>query len=106
MKLHTIHTGKFMLDGGAMFGVVPKSIWQKTNPANDNNLCPWNMRSLLIEDGNKLILIDTGIGNKQHASFFKFFFLHGNDSLDKSLTKLGFNRTDITAVSLSHLHFD
>ena len=106
MKLHTIETGYFKLDGGAMFGVVPKSIWNKLNPADENNLCTWAMRSLLIEDGNKLILIDTGIGNKQDDKFFNHYYLHGNDSLDQSLEKLGFHKNDITDIVLTHLHFD
>ncbi|MEZ4799863.1 MAG: MBL fold metallo-hydrolase [Flavobacteriales bacterium] len=106
MKLYTINTGFFKLDGGAMFGVVPKSIWQKTNPADDNNMCTWAMRSLLIEDGDRLILVDTGIGNKQSEKFFSHYYLHGDDSLDKNLDKLGFNRNDITDVFLTHLHFD
>lgn len=106
MQLHTIETGYFKLDGGAMFGVVPKSIWNKLNPADENNLCTWAMRSLLIEDGNKLILIDTGIGNKQDDKFFSHYNLHGNDSLDQSLEKLGFHKNDITDVVLTHLHFD
>jgi glyoxylase-like metal-dependent hydrolase (beta-lactamase superfamily II) len=106
MRLHTIETGFFKLDGGAMFGVVPKSIWHKLNPADDNNMCTWAMRCLLIEDGNRLILIDNGMGDKQDAKFFGHYFLHGNDSLDQSLNKLGFNRNDITDMFLSHLHFD
>jgi glyoxylase-like metal-dependent hydrolase (beta-lactamase superfamily II) len=106
MKLHTIDTGFFKLDGGAMFGVVPKSIWQKTNPADDNNLCTWAMRCLLVEDGNRLILIDTGIGNKQSEKFFSYYYLHGDATLDGSLNKLGFQRDDITDVFLTHLHFD
>lgn len=106
MKLYTINTGFFKLDGGAMFGVVPKSIWQKTNPADDNNMCTWAMRSLLIEDGNRLILVDTGIGNKQSEKFFSHYYLHGDDSLDKNLNKLGLHRNDITDVFLTHLHFD
>jgi glyoxylase-like metal-dependent hydrolase (beta-lactamase superfamily II) len=106
MKLHAIETGMFKLDGGAMFGVVPKSIWQKTNPADDNNMCTWAMRCLLIEDGHKLTLIDTGIGNKQSEKFFSHYYLHGNDTLDSSLKKLGFHRDDITDVFLTHLHFD
>jgi glyoxylase-like metal-dependent hydrolase (beta-lactamase superfamily II) len=106
MKLHTIDTGFFKLDGGAMFGVVPKSIWQKTNPADDNNLCTWAMRCLLIEDGNRLILIDTGIGNKQSEKFFSYYYLHGDATLDGSLNKLGFHCDDITDVFLTHLHFD
>ncbi|WP_293789611.1 MBL fold metallo-hydrolase [uncultured Pedobacter sp.] len=106
MNLHTINTGFFKLDGGAMFGVVPKAIWQKTNPADANNLCTWAMRCLLIEQGNQLILVDTGIGNKQDEKFFSHYYLHGNDSLEKSLAKLGFGTTDITDVFLTHLHFD
>lgn len=106
MKLHVIETGNFKLDGGAMFGVVPKSIWQKSNPADENNMCTWSMRCLLIEDGKRLMLIDTGIGNKQDEKFFSHYFLHGNDSLDSSLKKLGFSRDQITDVFLTHLHFD
>ncbi len=106
MKLYSINTGFFKLDGGAMFGVVPKSIWNKLNPADENNLCSWALRSLLIEDGNRLILIDNGIGNKQHAKFFGHYYLHGTDSLDNSLAAYGFHRNDITDVILTHLHFD
>jgi len=106
MKLHTIDTGFFKLDGGAMFGVVPKTIWQKLVPPDENNLCTWAMRCLLIEDGNRLILIDNGIGDKQDAKFMGHYHLHGDDSLDKSLAKLGFARKDITDVFLTHLHFD
>jgi glyoxylase-like metal-dependent hydrolase (beta-lactamase superfamily II) len=106
MHLYTIDTGFFKLDGGAMFGVVPKSIWQKLNPADENNMCNWAMRCLLIEDGNRLILIDNGIGNKQSDKFFGFYYLNGDATLDKSLAKLGFHRDDITDVVLSHLHFD
>ncbi len=106
MKLHPIETGFFKLDGGAMFGVVPKSIWQKTNPADENNMCTWAMRSLLIENGNQRILVDTGIGNKQDEKFLSHYYLHGNDSLEKSLTKTGFAKEDITDVFLTHLHFD
>lgn len=106
MKLHTINTGMFKLDGGAMFGVVPKTIWQRTNPADDNNLCTWAMRCMLIEDGDRLTLIDTGIGNKQDEKFLSHYYLHGDDTLDKSLAALGFNRSDITDVFLTHLHFD
>jgi glyoxylase-like metal-dependent hydrolase (beta-lactamase superfamily II) len=106
MKLHSINTGFFKLDGGAMFGVVPKTIWQKTNPADEYNMCTWAMRSLLIEEGNKLILIDTGIGNKQSDKFFSHYYLHGNDSLEGNLNKLGFSKNDITDVFLTHLHFD
>jgi len=106
MTLHTIDTGLFKLDGGAMFGVVPKTIWQKTNPADANNLCTWAMRCLLIEHDNKLTLIDTGIGNKQDEKFFSRYYLHGNDSMEKSLAALGFQSSDITDVFLTHLHFD
>ena len=87
MQIHVINTGYFKLDGGAMFGVVPKSLWTRTNPCDSNNMCNWAMRSLLIEDGNRLILIDTGIGNKQSDKFFGHFHLHGDDSLDSSLGK-------------------
>jgi glyoxylase-like metal-dependent hydrolase (beta-lactamase superfamily II) len=106
MNIHTIDTGFFKLDGGAMFGVVPKTIWNKTNPADENNLCTWAMRCLLIEDNNQLILIDTGIGNKQDARFFSHYYLHGEASLDSSLSKIGFHPDDITDVFLTHLHFD
>lgn len=106
MKLHTINTGYFKLDGGAMFGVVPKTMWAKLNPPDEHNMCTWAMRSLLVVDGNKLILIDTGIGNKQSDKFFSHYYLHGNDSLDSSLKALGFNKDDITDVFLTHLHFD
>lgn len=106
MKLYSINTGYFKLDGGAMFGVVPKSIWNKLNPADENNMCSWALRCLLIEDGNRLILVDNGMGNKQDAKFFGHYYLHGNDSLDKSLAQYGFHRNDITDVILTHLHFD
>jgi len=106
MNLFTINTGHFKLDGGAMFGVVPKSIWNKLNPADDNNMCSWALRCLLIEDGNRLILVDNGMGDKQDAKFFGHYYLHGDDTLDKSLAVHGFNRNDITDVFLTHLHFD
>lgn len=106
MNLYTIDTGFFKLDGGAMFGVVPKSLWQRTNPADENNLCTWANRLLLIEDGKKLTLVDTALGDKQDAKFFGHYFIHGDDSLDKSLAKFGFHRNDITDVFLTHLHFD
>ncbi|EFK56364.1 MBL fold metallo-hydrolase [Sphingobacterium spiritivorum] len=106
MQLHTIDTGFFKLDGGAMFGVVPKSLWQRTNPADEKNLCTWATRLLLIEDGSRLILVDTGLGDKQDAKFFGHYDLHGDDTLDKSLAKYGYNRQDITDVFLTHLHFD
>ncbi len=106
MQLHTINTGFFKLDGGAMFGVVPKTLWSKAQPADENNLCNWAMRCLLIEDGGKLILVDNGIGDKQDARFFSHYYLHGDDTLDSSLAALGFHRDDITDVLLTHLHFD
>ena len=106
MKIHPLNTGNFKLDGGAMFGVVPKSIWQRTNPADSNNMCDWSMRCMLIEDGDKLTLIDNGIGNKQDDKFFSHFYLHGNDNLEGNLKKLGFSTDDITDVFLTHLHFD
>lgn len=106
MKLYSINTGYFKLDGGAMFGVVPKSIWNKINPADENNLCNWAMRSLLIEDEGHLILVDNGIGDKQDAKFFSHYYLNGDDSLIKSLAVHGFSRDDITDVILTHLHFD
>lgn len=106
MKIYPLNTGNFKLDGGAMFGVVPKTIWQKTNPADPNNMCDWSMRCLLIEDGNRLMLIDAGIGDKQSEKFFSHYFLHGSDSLQGNLKKLGFSADDITDVFLTHLHFD
>lgn len=106
MKLHVINTGNFKLDGGAMFGVVPKTIWQKTNPPDENNLCTWSMRCLLVEHENQLILIDNGIGDKQDAKFFSHYFLHGDDTLNTSLHKAGFSESDITDMFLTHLHFD
>lgn len=106
MMLHAIDTGLFKLDGGAMFGVVPKSMWQKVYPADANNLCTWAMRSLLIEDGDRLILIDTGIGDKQDAKFFSRFDVQVDGVLDRSLGALGFGRPDVTDVFLTHLHFD
>ena len=106
MRLYTIDTGYFKLDGGAMFGVVPKVLWSRSNPADENNLCPWAMRSLLIEDGDKLILIDNGIGDKQDDKFLRHYYLHGDINLKSSLAKHGFSSDDITDVFLSHLHFD
>lgn len=106
MKLYTIDTGFFKLDGGAMFGVVPKSIWQRTNPADEKNLCTWANRLLLIEDGKRLTLVDTAIGDKQDDKFFSHYYMHGDDTLDKSLAKYGFSKDDITDVILTHLHFD
>jgi len=106
MNIHPLNTGNFKLDGGAMFGVVPKTLWQKTNPADANNMCDWSMRSMLIEDGNKLILIDAGIGDKQSEKFFSHYYMYGNDSLIGNLNALGFSPNDITDVFLTHLHFD
>lgn len=106
MKLYAIESGNFKLDGGAMFGVVPKVIWDKTNPADGNNLIDLAARLLLIEDGNRLILIDTGMGNKQSEKFFGYYNLWGDHTIDKSLAKHGFHRDDITDVFLTHLHFD
>ena len=106
MKISVIETGYFKLDGGAMFGVVPKKLWSRTNPADQNNLCTWAMRSLLVEEGDHLILIDTGIGNKQNEQFFSHYHLHGNDNLENSLKNAGYSTDDVTDVLLTHLHFD
>ena len=106
MKLYSINTGYFKLDGGAMFGVVPKTIWNKINPADENNLCSWALRCLLIEDGDRLVLVDNGNGDKQDAKFFSHYHLHGDDTLEKSLAKYRFTKDDITDVFLTHLHFD
>ena len=106
MKLYPINAGNLKLDGGAMFGVVPKPLWERTNPADANNMIELSMRCLLIEDGNRLILIDNGMGNKQSAKFFGYYHLWGDFNLDSSLKKHGFHRDDITDVFLTHLHFD
>lgn len=106
MNLFSINAGFFKLDGGAMFGVVPKSIWNKINPADENNMCSWALRCLLIEDGNRLVLVDNGMGDKQDAKFFGHYYLHGDYTLEKSLAAQGFSRDDITDVILTHLHFD
>lgn len=106
MNLKVINTGNFKLDGGAMFGVLPKVIWQKLNPPDENNLCNWAMRCLLVEDGNRIVLIDTGIGDKQSDKFFGYYYLNGDDSLKKSLHNAGVDFKDITDVFLTHLHFD
>jgi glyoxylase-like metal-dependent hydrolase (beta-lactamase superfamily II) len=106
MKLYSINTGYFKLDGGAMFGVVPKTIWNKINPADENNLCSWALRCMLIEDAGRLILVDNGNGDKQDGKFFSHYHLHGDDTLEKSLAKYGFSKNDITDVFLTHLHFD
>ncbi|MCH2230861.1 MAG: MBL fold metallo-hydrolase [Crocinitomicaceae bacterium] len=106
MIIHPLNTGNFKLDGGAMFGVVPKSLWERTNPADAKNMCDWTMRSLLIEDGDRLILVDTGIGDKQSEKFFSHYYLSDENSLEPNLNKLGFSVDDITDVFLTHLHFD
>ncbi len=106
INIHVINTGYFKLDGGAMFGVVPKSIWSKTNPSDNNNMCSWAMRCLLVETDNKKILIDTGIGNKQSDKFFRYFYLHGDDTLLNSLALLSISPSEITHVLFTHLHFD
>jgi glyoxylase-like metal-dependent hydrolase (beta-lactamase superfamily II) len=106
MKVYTINAGHFKLDGGAMFGVVPKSMWKKLNPPDENNMCNWAMRCLLVEDEGRLILIDNGMGNKQDEKFFGYYYLNGDDTLEKSLAKNGFSKDDITDVFLTHLHFD
>ena len=106
MQLYPIESGNFKLDGGAMFGVVPKSLWNRTNPADANNMIDIAARCLLIEDGNRLILIDTGMGNKQNDKFFSYYYLWGNDTIDNSLKQHGFHRNDITDVFMTHLHFD
>jgi glyoxylase-like metal-dependent hydrolase (beta-lactamase superfamily II) len=106
MRLFTVNAGYFKLDGGAMHGVVPKTIWNKVNPADDNNMCSWAMRCLLIEHGNYKILIDNGMGNKQDDKFFSYYHPHGEDTLEKSLAAHGFSMDDITDVFLTHLHFD
>lgn len=106
MTIYPLNTGNFKLDGGAMFGVVPKSLWQRTNPADANNMCDWTMRSLLIEDGDRLILLDAGIGDKQSEKFFSHYYLSDQNSLEPNLKALGFGLDDITDVFLTHLHFD
>ncbi|MEN8125622.1 MAG: MBL fold metallo-hydrolase [Bacteroidota bacterium] len=106
MQIYPIETGNFKLDGGAMFGVVPKVLWQKTNPADSNNLIDMSLRCMLIEDSNRLILIDNGTGDKQNEKFFSYYFPFGDETLDSSLAKYGFHRDNITDVFLTHLHFD
>ena len=106
MRIKTINTGNFKLDGGAMFGVVPKAIWNKLNPADENNMCNWAMRCLLVEDGNRLALIDNGIGNKQDAKFYGHYYLNGDDTLEKSIKNAGYALEDFTDIILTHLHFD
>ncbi|MBN3036574.1 MAG: MBL fold metallo-hydrolase [Bacteroidales bacterium] len=106
MELHVIETGNLKLDGGAMFGVVPKTLWSKVYPADENNLCNWAMRCLLVVDGDRKILIDNGIGNKQDEKFLHHYHLNGDDSLSSSLNLAGYNENDITDMVLTHLHFD
>lgn len=106
MKLYSVNAGYFKLDGGAMFGVVPKSMWEKLNPPDENNMCSWAMRCLLVEIEDRLILIDNGMGNKQSEKFFGHYYLHGDDSLESSLARHGFSKDDITDVFQTHLHFD
>ncbi|PWH86264.1 MBL fold metallo-hydrolase [Brumimicrobium oceani] len=106
MKIYPLNTGNFKLDGGAMFGVVPRTLWSRTNKPDENNMCSWSMRCMLIEDGDRLMLIDTGIGDKQSEKFFSHYYLFGDDSLQGNLKKLGFSPDDITDVFLTHLHFD
>lgn len=106
MTIYPLETGTFKLDGGAMFGVVPKSLWQKTNPADANNMCTWSMRCMLIEDGDRLILVDTGIGDKQSEKFFSYYYPVDTNSLERNLNALGFGLDEITDVFLTHLHFD
>jgi len=106
MKIYPIESGNFKLDGGAMFGVVSKSLWSRTKPADENNMCNWSMRCMLIEDGDRLILIDTGMGDKQSEKFFSFYYLFGDDTLKKSIEARGFSLDDVTDVFLTHLHFD
>lgn len=106
MNVHLIDTGFFKLDGGAMFGVVPKTLWNKNQLADEKNLCSWAMRCMLIENGNQLILVDTGLGNKQDQKFFGFYDLHGDADLISSIRSKGYDKTDITDVVLTHMHFD
>ena len=106
MELNLINTGYFKLDGGAMFGVVPKSLWSRTNPADENNLCSWAMRSLIIKEGDRAIIVDNGMGDKQSEKFFGFYYLHGDDSLSKGLRKADIGFEEITDAFLTHLHFD
>jgi len=106
MELFKIETGSFMLDGGAMFGVVPKVLWNKVYPADENNMCILSMRCLLIKSDKQLILIDTGIGNKQSEKFFGYYFLQDQILIDKAIKHAGFDPLDVTDVILTHLHFD
>ncbi len=106
MELYTIDTGFFKLDGGAMFGVVPKILWSRTNPSDEKNLCNWAMRCLLAVDEDRIVLIDNGMGDKQDQKFLSLYHLHGDDSLQKSLHRLGVNFNQITDNFLTHLHFD
>ena len=106
MQIHTIETGNFKLDGGAMFGVVPKSIWSKHKTPDANNMCSWTMRCLLVDYEDRLVLIDTGMGDKQSEKFFGYYYLFGENTLLKSIEQKGYSKEDITDVVLTHLHFD
>lgn len=106
MQIHVVDNGFFKLDGGAMFGVVPKSIWKKLNTPDENNMCTWATRSLLLEHDNSLILIDTGIGHKQDVDFFRHYYLQDYESISKVIEKMGFSTSDIREVFLTHMHFD
>ncbi len=106
MELHIVHISNFKIDGGAMFGVVPKALWQKVYPADENNLCNWALRSLLIVTGDRRILIDNGYGDKQDEKFFRYVYLNGGDGLEGGLRKAGFTPEDITDMVLTHLHAD
>ncbi len=106
MELYVINSGNFKLDGGAMFGVVPKSLWNRTNPADENNMISIAARNLLIQDGDKMVLIDNGMGDKQSEKFFSYYYMHGDDNLSKSLHAVGTGPEDITDMFLTHLHFD
>jgi glyoxylase-like metal-dependent hydrolase (beta-lactamase superfamily II) len=106
MKIYPIETGNFKLDGGAMFGVVPKSLWSRSKQADENNMCSWSMRCMLVDYGDRLVLIDTGMGDKQSEKFFSYYYLFGEDTLQKSITSLGYGLDEVTDVVLTHLHFD
>lgn len=106
MQLYSVHAGLFKLDGGAMFGVVPKKMWSKLVPPDENNLCTWAMRCMVVVGGGRTVLIDCGMGNKQDEKFFSHYEPHGPFSLEHSLHEHGITPDDITDVFLTHLHFD